>query len=226
VLNTKNAQIELHKSKLYNRRSLAKGGSILTIDSLKKLKLLARKDANDAVDKQKRKIQKYKSKAKRLRHEAGVRARREEKAWLKFLSDNQGILGVYIPIASQEPIRDPEKNPLLEELEIVYIRSIGLYKELARLKAEAERVKSDDPKVFTTILINPKILKMEHKFKMAQKKGISQVLVAVDKVEEEDSDNEDSEGSSVGDNNIISPPRSVVSIDSIQENADFIQILE
>jgi hypothetical protein len=151
-----------------------------------------------------------------------VRARREEKAWLKFLSDNQGILGVYILIALQEPIWDPKKNPLLEELEVVCIRSIGLYKELARFKAEAERVKSDNPKVFTTILIDPKILKMEHKFKMAQKKDISQVLVAVDKVEEEDLDDEDSEGSLVGDNDIISPPWLVASIDSIQENADFI----
>jgi hypothetical protein len=40
--------------------------------------------------------------------------------------------------------------------------------------------------------------------------------------QEEDSDDEDSEGSSVGDNDIISPPRLVASIDSIQENADFI----
>jgi hypothetical protein len=144
-----------------------------------------------------------------------VRARREEKARPKFLSNNQGILDVYILIASQEPIRDPKKNPLPEELKVVRIRSIGLYKELARLEAEAERVKSNDPKVFTTILINPKILEMEHKFKMAQKKGISQVLVAVDEVEEEDLDDEDSEGSSVGDDNIISPPRLVVSIDSI-----------
>jgi hypothetical protein len=102
-----------------------------------------------------------------------VRARREEKAWLKFLSDNQGILGVYILIASQEPIQDPEKNPLPEELEVVRIRSIGLYEELARLEAEAKRVKSDDPKVFTTILINSKILEIEHKFKLAQRKGIS-----------------------------------------------------
>jgi hypothetical protein len=45
---------------------------------------------------------------------------------------------VYILIISQEPIRDPEKNPLLEELEVVYIRGIRLYKELARLKKEAE----------------------------------------------------------------------------------------
>jgi hypothetical protein len=156
-----------------------------------------------------------------------VKARREEKARLKFLSNNQGILGAYIPITLQEPIRDPEKNPLPEELKAVYIRGIGLYEELARLESEAERVKSDDPEIFTTIPIDPEILAIEHRFKLAQRKGISQVLVAVDEVEqEEDLDDEDSEGSSVGDDDIISPPRLVASIDSIQENTDFIQILE
>jgi hypothetical protein len=89
------------------------------------------------------------------------------------LSDNQGILRAYILIALQEPIRDPKKNPLLEELKAVYIRGIGLYKELARLESEAKRVKSDNPEIFTTIPIDPEILIMEHKFKLAQRKGIS-----------------------------------------------------
>jgi hypothetical protein len=145
--------------------------------------MLTRKAADDAITKQKTKIRKYKNKAKKLRHKVRVKARREEKAHLKFLSNNQGILGVYILITSQEPIQDPEKNPLLEELKVVYIRGIGLYKELARLKSEAKHIKSDDPEIFTTILINPKILTIEHKFKLAQRKGISQVLVAVDEVE-------------------------------------------
>ena len=48
-----------------------------------------------------------------------------------------------------------------------------MYKELARLKSEAKRVKSDDPKISTIILINPKILVIEHKFKLVQRKGIS-----------------------------------------------------
>jgi hypothetical protein len=91
-----------------------------------------------------------------------------------------------------------------------------LYKELARLESEAECVKSDNPKIFTTILINSKILIIEHKFKLAQRKDISQVLVAVDEVEQEENlDDEDSKGSSVGDNDIILPPRLVASIDLI-----------
>jgi len=135
--------------------------------------MLKRKAADDAVTKQKIKIQKYENKAKRLYHEAGVKAWREEKARLKFLSDNQGILRAYIPIASQEPIWDPEKDPLPEELEVVCIGGIGLYKELARLEKEAKRVKSDDPEIFTGILIDPEILAIEHKFKLTQRKGIS-----------------------------------------------------
>jgi len=95
-----------------------------------------------------------------------VKARRKEKARFKFLSNNQRILGAYIPIISQELIRDLEKDPLPEEIEAVRIRGLVLYKELNRLKKEAERVKSNDLKVFTTILIDLEILKIEYKFKL------------------------------------------------------------
>jgi ERCC4-related helicase len=76
-------------------------------------------------------------------------------------------------------------------------------------------VKLDNYEIFTTIPINPKILAIEHKFKLIQRKGISQVLVAVEEEEEEDSDKGGSEGSLVEDDDIISPPWSVASIDSI-----------
>ena len=77
-------------------------------------------------------------------------------------------------------------------------------------------MKLDNPKIFITIPINPKILTIEHKFKLAQRKGISQVLVVVNKVEqEEDLDDEDSKGSLVGDDDIISLPQLVASINSI-----------
>ena len=80
---------------------------MLAIDGLEKLKMLKRKAADTAITKQKTKIRKYENKIKRERHEAGVIARKEEKARLRFLSNNQGILRAYIPITSQEPIRDP-----------------------------------------------------------------------------------------------------------------------
>ena len=166
LLNAANAQVELHKSKLDARISLGKGGNILVIDGLEKKKILKRKAADAAVTKQKTKIRKYENKAKRLCHEAGVKARKEEKERLRFLSNNQGILGAYILIASQEPIRDPKKDPLPEEIETVRIKGLELYEELVRFEKEAERVKSDDLEVFTTIPIDLEILKMEQKFKL------------------------------------------------------------
>jgi hypothetical protein len=49
VLNAKNTQIDLYKTKLHNQRSLSKGGSILASDSLEKLKMLVRKAVDDAI---------------------------------------------------------------------------------------------------------------------------------------------------------------------------------
>ena len=58
---------------------------------------------------------------------------------------------------------------------------------------------------------------MEHKFKLAQRKGISQVVVAnKEDLGDLDKEGSSSEGSLVGDNDIVSsPPRSVASINSI-----------
>ena len=83
------------------------------------------------------------------------------------MSNNQGILRAYILIVSQEPIWDPEKDPLLEELKVVCIRGLGLYKELECLKKEAKRIKLDDPEIFISIPIDPEIIAIEHKFKLA-----------------------------------------------------------
>ena len=60
--------------------------------------MLKNKAADAVIIKQKTKIRKYENKAKRLCYEAGVKARREEKERLKFLSNNQEILRAYILI--------------------------------------------------------------------------------------------------------------------------------
>jgi hypothetical protein len=74
VLNAKNTQVELYKSKPYNQRSLFNKSSIFIIDGLEKLKMLIKKSADDAVIKQKIKIPKYKNKAKRLYYKVGVKS--------------------------------------------------------------------------------------------------------------------------------------------------------
>jgi hypothetical protein len=50
--------------------------------------MFKRKAANNAIIKQKIKIRKYKNKAKRLYYKARVKARKKEKARLKFLFNN------------------------------------------------------------------------------------------------------------------------------------------
>ena len=50
--------------------------------------MLKKKTADATITKQKTKIRKYENKAKKLCHEAGVKARKEEKERLRFLSNN------------------------------------------------------------------------------------------------------------------------------------------
>ena len=50
--------------------------------------MLKRRATDNTVKKQKTKIRKYENKAKRELYKVGIKAQREEKARLKFLSNN------------------------------------------------------------------------------------------------------------------------------------------
>jgi len=56
VKNAQQGQIDTHKAKLNTRLSLGKRGSILGLDALKKVKVLKRKAADNAIRKTKTKI--------------------------------------------------------------------------------------------------------------------------------------------------------------------------
>jgi hypothetical protein len=112
------------------------------------------------------------------------------------------------------PIRDPQKNPTAEETEAIRISHQSLYDKLAQEQAEYDRLQSDDATLFTNIPIDPAILAQEQAFQ-AKRNPLSQVAVDF-----EDSDEEMEGGMDL----CSSPPRSVVSIDSIAENADFITL--
>ena len=68
--------------------------------------------------------------------------------------------------------------------------------------------------------MDPEILRLEHEFKLSQRGGLSQVQISNE--ESEDGEEEDDNISSQSDD--TSPLRSVASIDSIQENADFVHV--
>jgi hypothetical protein len=89
-----------------------------------------------------------------------------------------------------------------------------MYDEVACLQQEADQLQLDDPSLFTNIPIDPEILRLEHEFCIQQKGGLSQVLVS----------SKEEDNTSLYYSDDISPPRSVATIDSIQENADFVHV--
>jgi hypothetical protein len=94
-----------------------------------------------------------------------------------------------------------------------------MYDELARLQHESDRLQSNDPSLFTNVPIDPEIFRLEHEFCVSQKGGLSQIQVSDEEDEGEDSKEA---GSDTSECDSISPPQSVASIDSIQENTDFV----
>ena len=77
-----------------------------------------------------------------------------------------------------------------------------------------KRAYSDDPTHFTTIPIDPAILEEERQFQIQQ--------IPLNQIELDSEDEGDGSGSGGRSDITGSPPRSVASIDSIAENADFI----
>jgi hypothetical protein len=74
-----------YKHKLTTRKSLGRGGSLLALDALQKIKGKRRQEADDKLRKVNRAITLTENKAKNELHIRGVQARREEKARLQFI---------------------------------------------------------------------------------------------------------------------------------------------
>jgi hypothetical protein len=204
-------QVETHKRKLEARKSLGKGGSLLASDALQKIKIKRRKEADDVLRKAKTAITRVENKAKNELNAIGIKARKDEKARLLLIQQHQA-LGISIPDHLWIPIRDPEKQPTLAERDALRANQ-SLYDAVETAQAEWDRVHSENPLVFTDIPIDPAILEAERQFQIQQTPGLH-----ID-VEEEGSGS-DGEGGS----DLASTPRSVISIDSIAENADFVSL--
>jgi hypothetical protein len=157
----------------------------------------------------------------------GVAARKAEKDRVKAISEHQA-LGIQLPPEIWIPICDPQKNPLPEEIEAIRISHQSLYDKLAQEQAEYNQLLSDDPSLFTDILIDPAILVEERAFQV-KRNPLSQIAVQEASEELEDTDQEIGRVEEGRGSRMVlcsSPPMSVASIDSIAENADFISLLE
>jgi hypothetical protein len=214
IAQARTGAIETHKRKLDARKSLGKGGSILASDALQKIKDKRRNEADDNLRKAKTAITRAENKAKSILHERGVQARKDERARLLFIQQHQA-LGTHIPDNKWIPIRDPEKQPTSAETDALRANQ-SLYDHLEQTQKARDNAYSDDPTEFTDILIDPAILEHERQFQILQKGPLNQLVIEVDA--EEEQGNESDEGDDIA----SSPPRSVMSIDSIAANADFI----
>jgi hypothetical protein len=92
-----------HKCKLIARKSLGKGGSLLACDVPQKIKYKQRQEAEDKLPKGKRAITLAENRAKNQLCIRGVQARKEEKACLAYIKQQQP-LGVELPPSIWVPI--------------------------------------------------------------------------------------------------------------------------
>jgi hypothetical protein len=211
-------QVATHKAKLNARQSLGRGGSILAIEALHKIKVKTRKDAEEKLRKANAKITRIENKAKEDLRVLGVAARKAEKERRLFIIEHQGILGAYIPPEKWIPIRDPQKDPTPTEREALRANQ-SLYDELAQVQQEYDTLQLEDPTLFTSIPIDPAILEEEQQFRVQTKRALS--AIQLDSDEEDRADSSRSEACKE-DDMVSSPPQSVISIDSIAQNADFV----
>jgi hypothetical protein len=118
----------------------------------------------------------------------------------------------FIPDEMRIPIRDPEKQSTSAETDALRANQ-SLYDHLEQVQKAREQAYSDDPAEFTDIPIDPAILEHERQFRV-QQQGVLNL----------DADEQEGSSGNERDDIMSSPPRSVISIDSIAENADFISL--
>jgi hypothetical protein len=138
-------------------------------------------------------------------------AERERKQWIQ----QHQPLGFTIPPLMWIPIRDRQKELTAAEIENRRIALQSLYEAVARAQLERDEVYAANPISFTSIPIDPTILQQEREFQLSQRGGL-QVTIPVE-------DSEEGGDAATGESD-DGYQRSVASIDSIAENADFVSL--
>ena len=212
-MQARTAAVELHKKKLISRRSLAKGGSLLASNALQKMAEKRQKEANKALQKANTALTRAQNKQMEELRQEGVANHSAEREQKQYIQQHQA-LGSTIPPYMWTPIRDRQKEPTTAEIENQQIALQSLREAVGKAKSDQEEAYTANPISLTLILIDPAILQEEREFQLSQRGGL-QVTIPVDDSADEGADN--SRGESKGDYQ-----RSVATIDSIAENADFV----
>ena len=207
IENARKGAIEHHKHKLNTRKSLSKGGQLYAFQGVHQMGVKRRKEADDKLRKAKKALQVEENKLKAVFEERGIKGRKDDlirkKAILQLQATNQ-----LVPESMLIPIRDCRKEPWPEELESLRANQ-SFYDTLAGAQNEWEISRRENPE---RELIDPSILEFEEQFAV-RRGGLQNVIVDVD----------DKEGDEVI-GGIESPTRSVVSLESIAQNADFVEL--
>ena len=116
IQRTRENQVTGHKAKLKARKSLQKGDSLLAQDTLQRVKEQAQDKTALKLKRAKRALIIEMNKLKKAHKDAGIQARKDERAQLVFIRHAQAN-NQLIPNALLLPIQDPKKNPTSKELE-------------------------------------------------------------------------------------------------------------
>jgi hypothetical protein len=212
VLHARAGQIEVQKKRAIARRSLSKGGSLLASEALQKMAEKRRKEADEVLRKANTALTRAQNKQKNELNAEGVLDRTAERERKLYIQQHQA-LGYEIPPLTWVPIRDRQKEPTAAEEESRQIALQSLREAVGKAERDREEAYTTNPISLTPIPIDPTILQAEREFRISQR-GL-QLNILVDNSEEEQSDT--SMGESEGEDQ-----RSIATIDSIAENADFI----
>jgi hypothetical protein len=102
------------KRKTTSRRSIHKGGRVKVSVAREKKRVRDEKEKEDAIHRAEKKIKVLVNKAKKALNTRGVIARKQEQACKATIQDLEAK-GKAVPNALRIPIRDPEKDPTLDE---------------------------------------------------------------------------------------------------------------
>jgi hypothetical protein len=218
-------QIEAHKKKLIARKSLAKGGSLLASDALQTMAKKRKKEADEALRKANAAYTRARNKQLEELWKEGVADCQKERERKELIQQHQ-TLGITIPPLAWIPIRDHQKEATTAENEARCIALQSLYEAVGTAQHDRDEVYAANPTSFTSIPIDPAILEEERQFQISQRGGL-QVIIPVESEEEDggfESEGVESGGVESGVDSALEDYRSVMSIDSIAENADFVSL--
>ena len=145
-----------YKRKLDARRSLQKGGSILASTALAKSKKKRRDAAESVLIKAQKAIISAENKTRRKLYKRRVQAQKDEKARCILIQESQ-VLRSFIYPDTQILIQDPEKQ-LTSAKTAALLASRLLYNAIVLAEQKQNQVQSDNPDIFTDILISLKVL--------------------------------------------------------------------